>query len=103
VQKGLPVGNLADVLNRTTPGEPCGEPTRGSSSCRLSSPESQIALRDGSNGVDRQKYQGQGIAATSLESAGSDDRNNASVVVGERLSREKMVPFKVRIHVVEAI
>jgi hypothetical protein len=28
---------------------------------------------------------------------------NASVVVGKRLSQEKMVPFKVRIHVTEAI
>jgi hypothetical protein len=58
--------------------------------------ELQIALRNGSNGVGRKKSNGQG--ATCLESAGDDDQERVS---GCR--RATQVPFRVRVHVAEAI
>jgi hypothetical protein len=109
LQQGLSVEIPADVLqvvDRMTPGESCAAPTRGSSSW----PTLGANYRDRSyklpcvvvrtEWVERKPTAKDLLLVWDLPAT---TIKNASVVVGNRLSQDNMVPFKIRIHVAEAI
>jgi hypothetical protein len=98
--------DVSQVVDRMTPWEFCADATGGSSSwatlgadCRARSYKMPcVVARTG--WVERKLTAKEWLLAWDLPAM---TIKNASVVVGKRLSQEKVLPFKVRIHVAAAI